>query len=131
MIAVICILGRVDLLFHHTACPLAAAVAYVRRSFQVPALLRLISPANITARVSLAYSADFVTVQIPADVFNLARGMLVLIGFTWDIAKAIVFFYLRMLPNLFRDRCRIFMDNSGDGGKGVAIVQSLFDVDAV
>lgn len=64
-------------------------------------------------------------------MFDAAWGVFILIGLTWDVGKALVLFYFGVFSYLFGDRRGIFMDNSGDCSKGVTVVQSFFNANAV
>jgi len=64
-------------------------------------------------------------------MFDAAWRVFILIGLAWDVGKALVFFYFGVFSYLFGDRCGIFMDDSGDCSKGVTVVQSFFNVNAV
>ena len=64
-------------------------------------------------------------------MFDAAWGVFILIGLTWDVGKALVLFYFGVFSYLFGDRCGIFMDNFSDRDKGVTVVQSFINVDAI
>ena len=64
-------------------------------------------------------------------MFDAAWGVFILVGFTWDVGIALVLFYCGVFSYLFGDGRGVFMDNFSDRGKGVTVVQSFFNVDAV